>query len=414
VPQLLSLAALAAGAPGIAQSRARRMRPRAGVRMVVYTLIRGVDGITASKTMSAAGHGDVLVVGAGLAGLATAWLLHRAGKRVAVLEAQDRVGGRIHSLVDPQGGYVADLGPTWIWTPYQPVARRWLLELDLEVVEQYDEGLAIYEPGDGAMPVQGHIAGQLGSMRVVGGSQALVHRLVSLLPAGTVRTSCPVTAIHAGPITLQAVVAENPSRGANGQHVAIAMPARLAAHALDWHPALPQGLGRALADTPTWMAPHAKAIVVYPHAFWRQRGLSGRLASRVGPLAEAHDHCGPEGSPAALFGFVAWPPVMRAQRGIGALVAAIEAQLTRCFGSDAPAPLAIHVHDWASVGTIAAPADLSQPMEHPSVANEVLRQSHFDGRLWFCSSETAARSPGLIEGAFDAAERTAAAIVGAD
>ncbi len=43
---------------------------------------------------------DVVVLGAGLSGLYAAWLLETSGSRVAVLEARDRVGGRVHTVRD--------------------------------------------------------------------------------------------------------------------------------------------------------------------------------------------------------------------------------------------------------------------------------------------------------------------------
>ncbi|MCC2034131.1 flavin monoamine oxidase family protein [Microbacterium allomyrinae] len=58
-------------------------------------------------------HFDTIVVGAGVAGLTAARLLTKAGRRVVVLEARDRVGGRV-STDRHFYGLVTDLGASWI------------------------------------------------------------------------------------------------------------------------------------------------------------------------------------------------------------------------------------------------------------------------------------------------------------
>lgn len=56
---------------------------------------------------------DVLVLGAGMAGLGAARLLHDAGHRVTVIEARDRIGGRTHtSHLWPD--LPVDMGASWI------------------------------------------------------------------------------------------------------------------------------------------------------------------------------------------------------------------------------------------------------------------------------------------------------------
>ena len=73
---------------------------------------------------------DVIVIGAGLSGLHAATTLENVGLRVLVLEAQRRVGGRIHSM--RQLGGTAEAGGTYIGSGYERViaaAKRHDVEL---------------------------------------------------------------------------------------------------------------------------------------------------------------------------------------------------------------------------------------------------------------------------------------------
>jgi monoamine oxidase len=57
-------------------------------------------------------RGEVLILGAGIAGLAAARALAERGVRVTILEARDRVGGRIHTLQTGEG--VVELGAEFV------------------------------------------------------------------------------------------------------------------------------------------------------------------------------------------------------------------------------------------------------------------------------------------------------------
>src|SRR5579883_1337877 len=57
---------------------------------------------------------NVVIVGAGAAGLMAARELARAGKRVVVLEARDRCGGRIDPLPPEEFGYPAEGGAEFV------------------------------------------------------------------------------------------------------------------------------------------------------------------------------------------------------------------------------------------------------------------------------------------------------------
>src|SRR3954451_9741312 len=57
---------------------------------------------------------DVLIIGAGAAGLAAARKLSRANLRVLILEARDRTGGRIHTIRQPGHPLPIELGAEFV------------------------------------------------------------------------------------------------------------------------------------------------------------------------------------------------------------------------------------------------------------------------------------------------------------
>lgn len=91
---------------------------------------------------------DVVVIGAGAAGLTAANELKKAGLSVVVLEARDRVGGRLWT--DVVDGAMLEVGGQWV-SPDQDALKETLAELGLETYSRYREGESVYIGRDGEL-----------------------------------------------------------------------------------------------------------------------------------------------------------------------------------------------------------------------------------------------------------------------
>lgn len=111
----------------------------------VASLAIGCAGDDASPASDVTERVDVVVVGAGIAGLTAARDLSAAGKSVVVLEASPRIGGRLRT--DRRLGIPFDLGASWIHgvegnpiTDLAVEADTPTIVLDLDDVAVFDEG----------------------------------------------------------------------------------------------------------------------------------------------------------------------------------------------------------------------------------------------------------------------------------
>lgn len=329
-------------------------------------------------------------------------MLHKSGLNVLVLEGAERIGGRIQSLLDPVNGRaLADLGPTWVWPTYQPAVAWWLNELRISSFPQYADGDGIVE-GWSAVPERYPLPVQDGIRRIVGGPGALVSALAAILPSAAIRTNAEVVEVGEQGASSVRVVLDDGSE-LTAHHVVIAAPLRIAATKVSI-PDLDAATRHIMMGTPTWMSTQAKAVALYDRPFWRDEGLSGRIASRQGPLTEAHDHTPHGEHVGAIFGFIGWTPEER-RRGADGLRSAIRDQLTRCFGPRAAHPTELIIEDWAQNTRICDSSILPLSGAHPEIVPDTLRTAHLNGKLWFAVSETSATSPGLIEGALEAGAR---------
>lgn len=354
---------------------------------------------------------SVAIVGAGLAGLCAARLLQARGIDFVLIEARDRLGGRIFTAnqtgLPCEDGF--DLGPSWYWPHMQPAIGALIEELGLAAFCQSSEGDVIFERMSRESPqrYRGLVQEQQ-SMRLVGGTAALVRALAQELPGERIQLNTRVTAMA---LTEKDVELSLSRAGGEVEKLTVtqviaALPPRLLEATVSFMPAQDAATAQRWRDAPTWMAPHAKFFALYDRPFWREAGLSGTAQSMVGPMVEMHDATTASGD-AALFGFLGVAAEQRAALGEETLARACINQFARIFGTEASHPRATLFKDWATDPLTATAADRAASGHiEPGDASWV--SEPWRDRLALAGSETSPSDPGYLAGAVVAANRSVA------
>lgn len=347
---------------------------------------------------------DTLIVGGGLSGLALADQLSRNGTDFLLIEAQDRLGGRILTKDLSVGKF--DLGPAWFW-PGQPRMAALAQRFQIPVFEQYSTGDQVYQDQSGAVQRARGYASMQGAYRLAGGMGTMIDALAGSLDAGHVLTQTSLRSVRHSPGKITALFDhDGTAHTVEARQIMLAVPPRVIADTVEFEPALDAAQIQALKNVPTWMAGQAKILAVYDEPHWRNAGLSGEAMSHRGPMVEIHDASPKEGGPFALFGFVGYPADMRVAHKDAIMNQAL-AQLTAMFGPNMAQPLDLELQDWATVPEISRAQDRVPVRYHPSYGLPSILRGLDERGVHFCSTETARGFGGFLEGALEAAERVA-------
>ncbi|HEY5945332.1 MAG TPA: FAD-dependent oxidoreductase [Kofleriaceae bacterium] len=407
---------------------------------------------------------DAIVVGAGLSGLVCARRLADAGARIAVVEARDRVGGRL--LTGSVGGMRVDLGGQWM-TPGQPRLAQLACELGVGV-EQHDRS------GRALVDDRGGLLAAFAQWRIMRRIEKLMddldpeldHRSVAEWFAREVRhgVARERLALHADLIfatdqaslsllhylmTMKATsgfrpqsneeyrftggsqtlalrladrlgdrlrlgeavtaiaqtddsIAVETTRLYTAKRAVLAIPPPLVRNIkLELPPAARSYIAQAFNGAVV------KCYAAYDRAYWRDRGLSGESYQPRGSVRATVELAPSSGGPAVLLAFIVglqakrW--AMRDPDSRRAEVMAAFAPLCRAE------PIDYLEVDWAndpwSAGCV--------PGLPPGALSAGARWRERHGRLHIAGTESATQWPGYMEGAIEAGERCASEVLAA-
>ncbi|MEN2280893.1 NAD(P)/FAD-dependent oxidoreductase [Algoriphagus sp. SE2] len=343
----------------------------------------------------------IIIIGAGLSGLLTAYRLKKAGIPFKILEARDRIGGRINTVYGTDITPV-EMGATWFGNQHVHL-RALLEELGIEYFKQYMDRIVYYQASPTSPTESVQIPIQAPSYRISGGTSNLIHTLYQKLDENDIILNQSIKQIKSLGDSIQVIT----DKVYVGSQVVVAIPPKLWAKRILFEPNLPADLIQIAQQTHTWMEDSIKIALTYKDPFWEAEGRSATLFSNAGPITELYDHCNSERTKFALCGFI---NSSFHQLDVAERRALVIAQIKSVFGPKAEDFLEYQECVWSMEENTFEASDIPH-FPHQNNGNQVFRHSYFGDKLLFSSSESASEFPGYMDGAVCSANLAASQII---
>ena len=339
----------------------------------------------------------IIIVGAGLSGLLTGYLLKKEGIPFKILEARNRIGGRINTVYGPNEAPI-EMGATWFTSQHKHLIKL-LEELEIQYFEQFMDPRVFYQPSPTSPTQLVQFPSQAPSYRISGGTSNLINTLFHKLDKTDVLLNQSVKHIKFN----ENSVLVNTEKNFKGKTVVLAIPPKLWAKNILFEPSLPTDLMRVGLQTQTWMEDSIKVALTYSQPFWEQEDLPGTLFSNAGPITELYDHCNHKRSKYALCGFInsSLKHLSYTERREAIII-----QLKNIFGARAEEFTNYEECLWSEEeNTFEASEDVLYP--HQNNGNPIFSKLFFGDKLLISSAESASEFPGYMDGAVLSAHVTA-------
>ncbi|MEC5158081.1 flavin monoamine oxidase family protein [Chryseobacterium sp. MP_3.2] len=343
----------------------------------------------------------IIIVGAGLSGFLTAYLLQKEGIPFKIVEARNRVGGRINTIYRENEAPI-EMGATW-FNSQHPHLIALLEELGIERFEQFMDSKVFYQTNPNLPAQIVEVPKNEPSYRISGGTSTLIDTLLQKLKPEDIILNQAVNhiTINGKIITIKA------EKVFQADMVVLALPPKLWANRITFEPEISKDLREIALHTHTWMEDSIKIALTFAKPFWKEENIPRTLFSNVGPVVEFYDQADTKNSKYALCGFInsAFQKLSKAERK-----QLVINQLKNIFGSSVTEFSHYEECVW-SEDSECFQDSVSPLYPHQNNGNPIFRDTYFDQRLIFSGSETSSRFPGYMEGAVISAKETVRKIV---